>query len=156
MSNESRHSDQSASSRDERQNTQALIGLLENLVPLLLRFQADAFGQQGQLHIANANAARLEQQAAVAFTEDVILDSLRNVSTYLDKNADRYPGLDTYNGAVERARQALDARDYQSALSLILETYRAIAVVRSIRPELPPIRERTETEKQNASGRAVH
>lgn len=155
MSNESQRSDQNSSSRDSRQDTQALIGLLENLVPLLLRFQSDAFGQQGQLHIGTANAARLEQQAAVAFTEDIILDSLRNVSTYLQKNAGRYPGLDTYNSAVERAHQALDARDYQSALSLILETYRAITVVRSIRPELPPIRERTQAE-QNASGRAVH
>jgi len=155
MSNESQSSDQSATSRDSRQDTQALIGLLENLVPLLLRFQADAFGQQGQLHTAGGNAARLEQQAAIAFTEDIILDSLRNVSTYLQKNADRYPGLDAYNGAVERARRAFDARDYQSALSLILETYRAIAIVRSIRPELPPIRERTHTE-QNASGKAVH
>ncbi len=155
MSNDPQRADQTGRSRDAKEDTQALIGLLENLVPLLLRFQTDAFGHQGPLHSANGTAAQLEQQAAVAFTEDVILDSLRNVSTYLQKNAGRYPGLDTYNGVVEQARRAYDARDYQSALAMILQAYRAITVVRSIRPELPPICERTQSE-QNASGRAVH
>lgn len=155
MSNESQRPDQGSRPRDTREDTQALIGLLENLVPLLMRFQSDAFGPQGPLHLAGGNAAQLEQQAAVAFTEDIILNSLRNVSTYLQKNAGRYPGLDTYNGVMEQARRAFDARDYQSALTLILQAYRAVAVVRSIRPELPPIRERTQAE-QNGSGRAVH
>ncbi|WP_409560765.1 hypothetical protein [Hyphomicrobium sp. MC8b] len=155
MSNESQRSDQGGRSQDTRADTQALIGLLENLVPLLMRFQSDAFGQQGPLHLAGGNAAQLEQQAAVAFTEDIILDSLRNVSAYLQRNAGRYPGLDTYSGVVEQARRAFDARDYQSALALILQAYRAITVVRSIRPELPPIRERAQNE-QNGSGRAVH
>ena len=153
MSNDSQRSEQSSRSQNSREDTQALIGLLENLVPLLLRFQNDAFGQQGAL--ANGNAAQLEQQAAVAFTEDIILDSLRNVSAYLQSNGDRYPGLDTYGGVVEQARRAFDARDYQSALGLILQAYRAITIVRSIRPELPPIRERTQSE-QKESERAVH
>ncbi len=155
MSNDSQRADQLNESRASKEDTQALIGLLENLVPLLLRFQNDAFGQTGPSRFESGNAAQLDHQAAIAFTEDIILDSLRNVSGYLEKNSDRYPGLDTYNDVVERSRRAFDARDYQSALGLILQAYRAITVVRSIRPELPPIRQKTQSE-QNASGRAVH
>ncbi|MFA5956398.1 hypothetical protein [Hyphomicrobium sp.] len=155
MSNDQQRSDQSGRPQDSREDTQALIGLLENLVPLLMRFQTDAFGHQGAAYIGGGSAAQLEHQAAVAFTEDIILESLRNVSAYLQKNAGRYPGLDTYNGVVEQARRAFDARDYQSALALILQAYRAVAVIRSIRPELPPIRERTQGE-QNGSGKAMH
>jgi hypothetical protein len=155
MSNDPQRGDQAARSRDSREDTHALIGLLENLVPLLLRFQNDAFGPPGTSRFAGDNAAHIEQQAAVAFTEDIILDSLRNVSNYLEKNAGRYPGLDTYNGVMDQARRAFDARDYQSALALVLQAYRAITVVRSIRPELPPIRDRSQSE-QSGSGRAVH
>lgn len=156
MSSDSQQTgEQPGGSRGSKEDTQALIGLLENLVPLLLRFQTDAFGHQGQFHSTGGSAALFEQQAAIAFTEDIILDALRNVSTYLQKNAGRYPGLDTYNGVVEQARQAFCARDYQSALALILQAYRAITVIRSIRPELPPIRERTQSEK-TTSAAAVH
>jgi hypothetical protein len=157
MSSDSQRTEQSGRARETKEDTQALIGLLENLVPLLLRFQTNAFGTEGQgtWRPVGAHAAHLEQQAAIAFTEDIILDSLRNVSAYLQRNAGRYPGLDTYNGVVAQARQALEVHDYQSALALILEAYRAITVVRAIRPELPPIRERAQSE-QNAAGKAVH
>lgn len=151
-SSSQRGGEQSGGSRNPKEDTQALIGLLENLVPLLLRFQTGTFGP---LHSAAGNAAQLEQQAAVAFTEDILLDSLQNVSTYLQKNTGRYPGLDTYNGVVEQARQALGARDYQSAFALILQAYRAITLLRSIRTELPPIRERTQSEQPSSAG-AVH
>ncbi len=155
MSSDSQRTEQSGRARETKEDTQALIGLLENLVPLLLRFQTNALGNPGAWHPVGANAAHLEQQAATAFTEDIILDSLKNVSAYLQRNAGRYPGLDTYNSVVEQARQALGARDYQSAFGLILEAYRAITVLRAIRPELPPIRERAQSE-QNSSGKAVH
>ena len=155
MSTDSQRTEQPRRPRESKEEIQALIGLLENLVPLLLRFQTDAFGQQSPSYLAGGNAALLEQQAAIAFTEDIILDSLRNVSAYLEKNAARYPGLETYNGVAEQARKAFAVRDYQSAFAQILQTYRAIAVVRSIRPELPPIRERTQSDTTTSAG-AVH
>lgn len=139
---------------DAAPDTRQLIGLLESLVPLLLHFQTRSFGQAGPVGIQGGGVP--EQQAAVAFTEDTILDSLRNLANYLQRNAGRYPGLETYSGVLADARKALAAQDYQRALTLILEAYRAVAVLRVIRPELPPIRQRS-ADEQNATGRdAVH
>ncbi len=137
-------------------DTQALVGLLENLVPLLLHFQTQSIGQLGPLGPEGARSAKLEQEAAVAFTEDIILDALRNLSTYVQKNASRYPGLDSYAGILADARRALIARDYQRALSQIFDAYRAIAVLRAIRPELPPVRQRASDELSGSGGDAVH
>ncbi|MEI9901144.1 MAG: hypothetical protein WDN31_14485 [Hyphomicrobium sp.] len=93
-------------------------------------------------------------RAAVAFTEDIILDALRNLSSYLQQNSSRYPGLDSYADVIDRARQALAARDYQTAFALIFDAYRAIAIVRAVRPELPPVRPRAQNEQAPAG--AVH
>lgn len=136
-------------------DTKALIGLLENLVPLLLHFRSQTPHANGAIAFAGPQGAELEQQAAVTFTEDIILDTLRNLSSYLERNGNRYPGLDTYRSVVERAQQALNERNYQAALALILDTYRAVTVVRAIRPELPPIRERGNGEPE-AAQRSVH
>ncbi len=137
-------------------DTQALVGLLENLVPLLLHFQSQTYGQAGAPGLAGDRGTRLEQQAAVAFTEDIILDSLRNLSTYVQRNAGRYPGLDAYSAALADARQALAARDYQRALAQVFDAYRAIAVLRAIRPELPPVRQRAPDESPGTGRDAVH
>jgi hypothetical protein len=151
--------DPAGGARVSSADAQTVIGLLETLVPLLLHFQSQAVGQQGLGRFAGDQfagdrGARLEQQAAVAFTEDIILDALRNLSTYLERNGKRYPGLDTYGEVIERARRALWAKDYQSAFGLVLEAYRAITVVRAIRPELPPVRARGSEE--NPPSGAVH
>jgi hypothetical protein len=138
-----------------RPDAQALAGLLENLVPLLLHFQSQSYGQQGQQGYAGANI-RLEQQAAIAFTEDIILDTLRNLSTYVQRNSGRYPGLDAYSSVVADAKRALAARDYQRALSQIFDAYRAIAVLRAIKPELPPVRQRNSDEPGGSGKDAVH
>lgn len=140
----------------EAADTRALVGLLENLVPLLLHFQTQTLSHGAPNHLSGPHGAQLDQQAAVAFTEDIILDSLRNLTGYLQTNGARYPGLDTYASVVSRARQALDVRDYQAALHLILDTYRAVAVLRSIRPELPPVRQRDASEQPAASNASVH
>lgn len=132
--------------RDVAPDTQALAGLLENLVPLLLHFQTQSFGQAGPLGLAGGRGARLEQQAAVAFTEDIILDSLRNLTNYVQRNASRYKGLESYSEVIAGAKRALAARDYQRALSQVFEAYRAVAVLRAIRPELPPVRQRASDE----------
>ncbi|MFN3624288.1 MAG: hypothetical protein ACK4TP_09535 [Hyphomicrobium sp.] len=136
----------SGDGRDVAPDTQALVGLLENLVPLLLHFQSQQYGQAGPLGLGGNRGARLEQQAAVAFTEDIILDALRNLSTYLQRNASRYQGLESYSDVVADARRALAARDYQRALAQVFEAYRAIALLRAIRPELPPVRQRASDE----------
>lgn len=125
-------------------DTQALVGLLENLVPLLLHFQTQT--QSNGAGIADGRGVRLEQQAAVAFTEDIILDALRNLSTYVQRNGSRYQGLDAYAAVVADAKQALAARDYQRALSQVFDAYRAIAVLRAIKPDLPPVRQRASDE----------
>ncbi|CAN1722110.1 conserved protein of unknown function [Hyphomicrobium sp. 1Nfss2.1] len=145
----------SGGGRDADLDPQRLVGLLENLVPLLLHLQTQSFGQAGPLGYAEGRGARLEQQAAVAFTEDVILDALRNLSTYVQRNSGRYQGLDAYGTVIADARRALAAQDYQRALTKIFEMYRAIAVMRAIRPELPPVRQRGQDEMQGA-GDVVH
>ena len=147
--------ERAGSDRNSAAETQTLIGLLENLLPLLLHFQSRTLPPDGALPLAGPQGRELEQQAAIAFTEDTILDALRNLSSYLQQNSSRYPGLETYTGVVARARQALGARDYQGAFALIFDTYRAITVLRAIRPELPPIRQRAQNEQQASTG-AVH
>ncbi len=134
----------SGDGRQSAPDTQALVGLLENLVPLLLQFQTQT--QPNGAGIADGRGVRLEQQAAIAFTEDVILDALRNLSTYVQRNGSRYQGLEAYAAVVADARQALAARDYQRALSQVFDAYRAIAVLRAIKPDLPPVRQRASDE----------
>jgi hypothetical protein len=146
--------DRAGGDRNSAAETQALVGLLEELLPLLLQFQSRSLPPPGALPLASSEGGELERQAAIAFTEDVILDALRNLSSYLQQNGSRYPGLENYTGVISRARQALAARDYQTAFASIFDAYRAITVVRAIRPELPPIRQRTQNEQ--ASAGAVH
>ncbi len=151
MSN-SRDAAAASGARNSPPDTQALIGLLENLVPLLLHFQTQSFGPSGSGRLASGHGAQLEQQAAVTFTEDIILDTVRNLSGYLQKNANRYPGLDAYAGVVADAKRALAARDYQAAMALVFEAYRAITILRAVRPELPPIRQRSSAEQASGDG----
>lgn len=158
MSNSRDAAAASGGGRNSPPDTQALIGLLENLVPLLLHFQTQSFGPSGSGRLAGGHGAQLEQQAAVTFTEDIILDVVRNLSGYLQKNANRYPGLEAYAAVVADAKRALAARDYQAALALVFETYRAITILRAIRSELPPIRQRSSDEQADgdAGGDRVH
>jgi hypothetical protein len=141
--------DRAGGDRNPAAETQTLIGLLEDLLPLLLQFQSRSQPPKGALA-----TGELERQAAIAFTEDIILDALRNLSSYLQQNASRYPALENYTDVISRARQALAARDYQATFALIFDAYRAITVVRAIRPELPPIRQRAQNEQVSAG--AVH
>ncbi len=145
----------SGDGREANLDPQRLVGLLENLVPLLLHLQTQSFGQAGPLGSPEGRGARLEQQAAVAFTEDVILDALRNLSAYVQRNSGRYQGLDAYGSVIADAKRALATRDYQRALTQIFDMYRAIAVMRAIRPELPPVRQRGQDEMQGG-GDVVH
>lgn len=151
----SKSQDSTLGARASGPDTDALIGLLENLVPLLMQFQSQSLGQGGSLSTAGERGARLEQQAAVAFTEDIILDALRNLSKFLDDNARRYPGLEGYTNVVADAKRALAGRDYERALALVFEVYRATAIMRAIRSELPPIRKRA-SDEMPGQGDSVH
>lgn len=146
----------SGDGRDAAPDAQALAGLLENLVPLLLHFQTQSFGPSGPLGLAGGRGAKLEQQAAIAFTEDIILDALRNLTAYLQRNGSRYQGLEAYSEVISDARRALAARDYQRALAQVFDAYRAVALLRAIRPELPPVRQRASDEIGSGGKDAFH
>lgn len=125
-----------------QQDTQTLIALLGNLMPLLVRIQSQAAVQPFQAGFVGfvPQSATLDQQAAVTLVEDVIADCLRNLSTYLDTNATQYTGLEACTPLVTQAVQCYAGRDYAQAFNLIHQTYRSIAALRSINPQLPPLR----------------
>jgi hypothetical protein len=133
-------SSRSARAGGQQPETQSLIGLLENLVPLLLRLQSQTT-QPFQVPAPDPliQSAILDHQAAVAFTEDVIADALHNVATYVEANAKRYPALEPVRAIAEQARQSAVARDYSFALALILQVYRAVTALRLQKSDLPPI-----------------
>jgi hypothetical protein len=151
-----------AAAQPQAADTQTLITLLANLMPLLLRLQTSPFdqsfpfgqlGQFGQLGPlgqpgplgpfgapgSSGNPA-LDQQAAVTFVEDITADSLRALSSFLEAQEDRYPGLETCVPIVTRAAQSFAMRDYAQAFNLIWQAYRVIAAVRAANPQLPPVR----------------
>ncbi len=78
-----------------------LVGLLGHLMPLLLRFQSQAFQPQafeqpfqgGPGNVAIPNPA-LDHQAAENLVRDIIAGSLRTLSAYLETNAGRHAGLE--------------------------------------------------------------
>src|SRR6266478_9908645 len=87
-------------SQPQPSDIQQLVGLLGNLMPLLLRFQSQAFQPQafeqpfqgGPGNVAIPNPA-LDHQAAENLVRDIIAGSLRTLSAYLETNAGRHAGL---------------------------------------------------------------
>jgi hypothetical protein len=149
-------SDQSRSSQTGRPSTpdqQALVGLLESLVPLLMRLQSQTAGHPFPFlppdPVIQSNT--LDHQAAVAFTEDIIAGSLRDLASYLEANTSRYQGLEPCAGIINLAKQTFAARDYSQSFALILQAYRAVTALRAVRPELPPIRETRQAGNSSAS-----
>jgi hypothetical protein len=132
----------SETGRASAPDPQALVGLLESLVPLLVRLQSQTAGHPFPFlppdPLIQSNT--LDHQAAVAFAEDLIAGALRDLSTYLEANTSRYPGLEPCTGIINLAKQTFAARDYAQSFALILQAYRAITALRAVRPELPPIR----------------
>jgi hypothetical protein len=127
-------------------DTRTLVALLEGLMPLLLRIQEQSLGQQpfsfSLLDPANlmAQNAILDHQAAVSLVEDITADSLRRLSSYLETHAGQHPELQRGVGVVTQAAHCFAARDYGQAFALICEAYRAITILRTINPQLPPLR----------------
>src|SRR6266704_2235335 len=121
---------------------QQLVGLLGNLMPLLLRFQSQAPEQPFQAVPGNfvvPNPA-LDRQAAENLIGDMIAESLRTLSAYLETNAGLHAGLEGCVPNVTQAAHRFAARDYAQAFNLIWLTYRAIETIRAADPRIPPPR----------------
>ena len=137
-------------------DTQQLITLLSNLMPLLQRMQAQtgpssSFSPMSpspmspdQFALGQGNFSApsplIDQQAAVSFVEDITADSLRNLSTYLELHAERHQELAPCVAVVTQAARSFSMRDYNQAFGLIWQAYRVIAAARSVNPQLPPLR----------------
>jgi len=125
-----------------QQETQTLITLLGNLMPLLLQIQSQSLAQVSPLSPTGLTAPNpiIDHQAAVNFVEDMTADSLRTLSAFLEANAARYAGLETCVPIITQAIHYFAARDFGQAFNLIWQTYRVIAAVRATNPHLPPTR----------------
>ena len=136
-----------ATSAQGAHDTQTLITLLGDLVPLLMRFQAQTLGPVppgfGIAPFTTGPMAvppMLDHQAAVNFVEDLTADSLRRLSTYLEAHAGHHAGLEICVPIVTQAAHCFAARDYAHAFGLVWQAYRAIAMLRATNPQLPPLR----------------
>jgi hypothetical protein len=121
---------------------QQLVGLLGSLMPLLLRFQSQAPEQPFQAVPGNfviPNPA-LDRQAAENLIGDMIAESLRTLSAYLETNAGLHAGLESCIPIVTQAAHSFAARDYAQAFNLVWLAYRAIETIRAADPRIPPLR----------------
>jgi hypothetical protein len=141
-----------AASQTQIPDTQTLIALLGNLMPLLMHLQQTLPFQLGPFGtpVPTANPA-LDQQAANAFVEDMTAESVHALSSYLDTHAARVAGLEACRPIVARAAQCRAARDYAQAFELIWQVYRVIAALRAANPDLPPIRRAGQDESASQS-----
>jgi len=121
------------------QETQTLIALLGNLMPLLMRLQSQPAPLAPGYGVTVPNPM-LDHQAAVNLVEDITTDSLRTLSAWLEAHAGRQPGVETCVPIVTQAAHCFAARDYAQAFALIWQAYRAIALLRANNPQLPPLR----------------
>ena len=129
---------------------QHLVGLLGSLMPLLLHFQSQVLKepypeqplQSAQSTPGNAAVPNpaLDHLAAGNLAADITADSLRTLSTYLEGNAGRHPGLESCVPIVTQAAHRFAAQDYAQAFNLIWLSYRAIETIRADDPRIPPLR----------------
>ena len=167
----------SAASQPQPSDIQHLVGLLGSLMPLLLRFQPQAFqpqsfpfqgleqpfqGAPGNVVVPNPALANpvlanpvLDRQAAENFVGDIIAGSLRTLSGYLEANAGRHAGVENCVPIVTQAAHRFAARDYAEAFNLIWLAYRAIETIRATDPQLPPLRGSAQVPPDQTSS-AIH
>lgn len=131
---------------------QQLVGLLGNLMPLLMRLQSQAFEQPfqtmpGSLPIPNPV---LDHQAAENMIGDMIAESLRALSAFLEANAAQHAGLENCVPIVTQAAHRFAARDYAQAFNLIWLTYRTIETIRAADPRLPLLRQGSTDQTQSS------
>jgi hypothetical protein len=129
----------STTSQSRSSDIQQLVGLLGNLMPLLLRFQSQTLEQPFQTTPGNIMAPNpmLDRQAAENLIGDMIAESLRSLSTYLEINAAQHAGLESCIPIVTQAAQRFTARDYAQAFNLIWLAYRTIETIRAADPRVP-------------------
>ncbi len=131
---------------------QQLVGLLGNLMPLLMRLQSQTFEQPfqtmpGSLPIPNPV---LDRQAAENMIGDMIAESLRALSAFLEANAAQHAGLENCVPIVTQAAHRYAARDYAQAFNLIWLTYRTIETIRAADPRLPLLRQGSTDQTQSS------
>jgi hypothetical protein len=139
-------------SQPHASDIQQLVGLLGNLMPLLLRLQSQGFEQrfqamQGPLPMPNA---LLDRQASENMMRDMIAESLRTLSTYLEANAKQHGGLESCIPIVTQAAHSFAARDYAQAFNLIWMAYRTIEAVRAADARLPLLRQAATDQTQSS------
>jgi hypothetical protein len=147
-----------AASQPQIPDTQTLIALLGNLVPLLTRLQQQStpFGLGPFSPSLSMPNPALDQQAAITFVEDITAESVRALSSYLETHSGRFAGLDSCQPIVTRAAQCRLARDYAQAFDLIWQVYRVVAALRAANPEVPPIRRGGQDDPASAQSAAMH
>lgn len=133
-----------AKTQPSAQETQKLIALLSNLMPLLQRIQSQAFEPSSpfaspEFFLQSQNPV-LDQQAAANLVEDMTADLLGTLSAYLDNHAEQYPALNDCVGLVTQAANCFAARDYAQSFGLIWQAYRLITALRASNPQVPPPR----------------
>jgi hypothetical protein len=109
-------------------------------MPLLLHFQSQTQQQPYQAGNFVVPDPALDRQAAESLIGDMIAESLRTLSAYLEANAGLYAGLQSCVPIVTQAAHRFAARDYAQAFNLIWLTYRAIETIRTADPRIPPPR----------------
>jgi len=144
-----------AASQSTAPDTQTIIGMLGNLMPLLLQLQSQYpgqayFGQGGQAgggfaapdfatgfgNLAPPNPM-LDYQAAVEMIEDINANALRTLSAYLENYANQHAVLADCVPIVTQAVRFFAARDHAQTFNLIWQAHRAIAAARARDPQLP-------------------
>ena len=127
-------------SQPKSQDIEQLVGLLGSLMPLLLQFQSQTQEQPFQAGNVVVPNPALDRQAAENLIADMIAESLRTLSAYLETNAGLHAGLESCVPLVTQAAHRFAARDYAQAFNLIWLTYRAIETIRAADPRIPPPR----------------
>jgi hypothetical protein len=133
-------------------DVQQLVALLGNLMPLLMRLQSQPFEQPfqttpGSLPIPNP---LLDRQAAENMIGDMIAESLRSLSAFLEANAAQHSGLESAVPIVTQAAHTFAARDYPQAFDLIGQAYRTIEIVRAVDPRVPLVRQASTDQAQSS------
>jgi hypothetical protein len=130
----------SAASDRQQADVQQLIGLLGNLMPLLVRFQSQPFGQFAMGGGLGLSQPALEHQAAVSFVGDIVALAVQKLSTYLETNSAQHSSLESCVPIITQAEQSLAVQDYAQAFDLIWQAYRMIVFIRATDPQIPPLR----------------
>src|ERR1700704_260787 len=123
--------------KSQSPDIEQLVGLLGSLMPLLLQFQSQTQEQPFQAGNVVVPNPALDRQAAENLIGDMIAESLRTLSTYLETNAGLHAGLESCVPIVTQAAHRFAARDYAEAFNLIWLTYRAIETIRAADPRIP-------------------